>query len=333
MSTAAQHLEGQEVPALPDAEKGKIKDLTDYCQAVAAWPEGWTKMKAAEKRKAFRRLFCPEATETFDSNDPLHIIAERVENLSKEDVMPAIKRLTNDVGMDYFELGGVLARCTEKGWYSEFGFDTAKEWVEDQTDMKYRKAQYLVKIYTKFVELEIPWEKLSQIGWAKLGHLADVVNQENVDRWIETAKALSLRLLDEEIKKARDTSTSATGEGSDESSTSKLWNVRLFKDQEETVNAAIELVSKDSKKDGRAICLEFMAAACLAGQFGVQDLQAPAPEMKTLKDVAELGKVALLRAKALGWDPTYEALEPVMKFFDATFPEATVTLEVEGDEG
>ncbi len=333
MSTAAQHLEGQEVPALPDAEKGKIKDLTDYCQAVAAWPEGWTKMKAAEKRKAFRRLFCPEATETFDSNDPLHIIAERVENLSKEDVMPAIKRLTNDVGMDYFELGGVLARCTEKGWYSEFGFDTAKEWVEDQTDMKYRKAQYLVKIYTKFVELEIPWEKLSQIGWAKLGHLADVVNQENVDRWIETAKALSLRLLDEEIKKARDTSTSATGEGSDESSTSKLWNVRLFKDQEETVNAAIELVSKDSKKDGRAICLEFMAAACLAGQFGVQDLQAPAPKMGSLEDVALMAKTVLLRAKELGWDPTYEALEPVMKFFDATFPEATVTLEVEGDEG
>ncbi|MEE9127167.1 MAG: hypothetical protein V3U11_08500 [Planctomycetota bacterium] len=331
MSTAAQHLEGQEAPTLPDAEKGKIKDLTDYCRTVGTWPDGWTKMKAAEKRKAFRRLFCPEATETFDSNDPLHIIAERVENLTKEDVMPAIKRLTNDVGMDYFELGGVLARCTEKGWYSEFGFDTAKEWVEDQTDMKYRKAQYLVKLYTKFVELEIPWEKLSQIGWSKLGLVADVVNQENVDRWIETAKALSYRLLSEEIKKARNAATGENGEKSDESSTSKLWNVRLFKDQEETVNAAIELVGKDSNKDGRAICLEFMAAACLAGQFGIQDLQAPAPKMDSLEDVALMAKAVLLKAKALGFDPTYEALEPLMKFFDATFPKANVTLEVEED--
>ncbi len=197
--------------------------------------------------------------------------------------------------------------------------------------MKYRKAQYLVKLYTKFVELEIPWEKLSQIGWSKLGLVADVVNQENVDRWIETAKALSFRLLSEEIKKARNAATGENGEKSDESSTSKLWNVRLFKDQEETVNAAIELVGKDSNKDGRAICLEFMAAACLAGQFGIQDLQAPAPKMDSLEDVALMAKAVLLKAKALGFDPTYEALEPLMKFFDATFPKANVTLEVEED--
>lgn len=334
MSTAAEHLdEGQQPLPMPDPEKGKIKELTEYCRSTSTWPEGWTKMKAAEKRKAFRRQFCPEASATFDPSDPLHLISERVENLSKDDVMPAIKRLSEGVGMNNFELGGVLARCTEKGWYSEFGYDTAKEWVEDQTDMKYRKAQYLVRIYTKFVELEIPWGKLEPIGWSKLGMLADVINQENADHWMEVAKALSRRLLGEEIKKTRGASSGSeeSDEGSSGEAKTKLWSVRLYPDQEETVNSALEKIAEDSGKEGRGVCLEFMAAACLAGQFGIQDLnmQPAAPEVpEDLESLAAAMKALFLRAKDLA-ETDYDALEPILAQVDEVFPDADITVEAD----
>ncbi len=195
--------EQAEQDQLPHPETAKIKELTEYYRVTGDLPEGWSKMKAVEKRKTFRRQFCPQATETFDPNDPTHLITERVENMVQGQVRPTVHRLTEDVGMNYFELGGVFARISREGWYQDFGHQNFKEWVEAETDMKRVKAEYLLRIYVKFVELDIPWAKFKGVGWTKTIELLPVINQENVDEWVEKARVRSVRLLREEVKAAK----------------------------------------------------------------------------------------------------------------------------------
>ncbi len=344
MSEAAQHLDDQtendeaQLPELPDPEKAPIKELTSYCRATEQWPENWTKMKAKEKRREFRRLFAPEASETFNPNDPLHLISERVENLEQEQALEAIKALTEDVGMNYFELGGVLNLVTKKAWFSDLGHDTFKSFVETTTDMKYGKARYLVRVYTKCVELEIPWAKLGKIGWSKIVVLLDVLTQENADEWLAKAESLSRRLLAEEVARVKRELAGEDGGGEDgggeggEGAEEKMKQLsfRLYEGQLETVEAALDEMGRRSGKENRSVQLEFMCADWLSGQGGSEaGEENPDEKVQTLNDVAAEARVLFERAKELG-STDFEALTPIVETLDALFPNAKIDVTADG---
>lgn len=338
-TTAADHLDEGGAPApIPDPETAKIADLTAHCRETKTWPEGWGKMKAAEKRREFRRLFCPEASETFDPDDRIHLIAERIENMPKDELEPAVARLTDVVGTNYFELGGVFARISQEGFYAEWGFETFKDWVEAKTDMKRVKAQYLSRIYVKFVELEIPWSKFQDIGWTKAQVLLDVINQENADEWIGKAKVLSVRALREEVKQVLGASSSGTegseaGEGSESTASTKKLIFNLFPDQLEAVEAALGKMAEDANKpDNRNVCLEWICAAYLAGQFGAADAvgQTSDPAAFETLDVGQnlIGRM-FEKVRELA-DTDYVAMEPIIKEIDRVFPNVTIEAKADG---
>lgn len=315
-----QHLDDgsadRESSVVPDPETAAIKDLTAHCREQENFPEGWTKMKAKEKRREFRRLFCPQATETFDSNDPLHLLAEHVENLDREGAKAEVLRLREAVGMTYFELGGVLNLITKKAWYADWKFETFKDFVEAEMSMKYGKARYLVRVYTKAVELEIPWKKLEPIGWSKVALLLEVITQDTADYWLEKAAKMTWRELSEAVKVALKGSSEPDPES--ESGT-KQFSLRLFEAQLEVIEAAMKEMGVKSGKDNRGVQLEWVCADWMSGQQG--GLQAL--ELKTIEDLKAAADVLFRRAKELG-GTDFLALKPLVEALDVVFPDADI---------
>ena len=318
---------------MPDPDTAPIKDLTEYCRNVQQTPEGWTTMKAGEKRTAFRRMFCPEKTETFDPNDPFHLISERVENLEHEAILPKIQELSQNVGLNYYELGGVFSLVAAKDWYTEEGFETFKDWVEQKTDVKYIKARYLARIYDKIITLALPWEKVEGIGWSKLMLLLDVINEDNMEEWLKKARMLSWRALKQMIDELKKDSVEDPDE--DESDEKMVqFNIRLFASQKETVEESITKMAEESGKN-RATSLEWIHASHLAGTIDTEAMtrlaakaEARAPELpETIEGCSELLLKLLKKIQKLeGSDEA--ALEVIVGDFETVFP-APISIEVE----
>ncbi len=254
---------------IPDPEAAPIKELTAYCKAAGNTPADWTKIQASAKRTAFRRLFCPEATEGFDPNDKLHLISERVENLAEKDLVTTVALLTENVGDTYFELGGVFSRVIAESWYREAGHENFKQWVAAVTDMKHAKARYLVQIYDRLNRLDIPWAKFSGIGWTKVRILLSVITAENVDGWVEKAREMTRVELKEAVKAS---GGERQGDGDGGSQTVNK-GFRFHPDQMETVQQALEQMKGELPTDHDNVAMEHICAAYLTGQVGTDELR------------------------------------------------------------
>jgi hypothetical protein len=89
-----------------------------------------------------------------------------------------------------FTLGGVLAKIYNSNYFTHVkdrdgnAYDGKRgfaDYVEDALGLQYRKAMYLIKIYTSFRALQFDEKKLAEIGWSKgkeLARLAKLKDEE-----------------------------------------------------------------------------------------------------------------------------------------------------------
>lgn len=120
--------------------------------------------------------------------------------------------LRDRMASDYFELGRLLYRMNHEGlWALQKNpatgkpYERFKDWVETVSDMQYRKAKYLMSTWYWFARrIGSPKvsEKIKEIGWTKASKLVGIVDERNVDTWVEKAKRLTVGKLDEECKLA-----------------------------------------------------------------------------------------------------------------------------------
>ncbi len=140
---------------------------------------------------------------------------------------------------------------------------------------------------------------------------------------VEKAKALSVRLLRDEVAASKG-KAKADG-GSDEAAKTQQVNLRLYPEQIETLEAALEKMKEESGKDGRGVCLEWICASYLSGQFEiVNPAQSQAPG--NLEAVASAVGTLLETAKDLAGSEI-EAIEPIVTQMDRVF-DSTVTVTV-----
>jgi len=96
-----------------------------------------------------------------------------IEGMTKADAFSIVPTLIESVDFSYFKLGGVLSAIQDNDWWvDEAG--SFKEFIPERFGLHYRKAMYLIKIYDGLVEADIPWAKVSGLGWTKLKELADI---------------------------------------------------------------------------------------------------------------------------------------------------------------
>lgn len=185
--------------------------------------------------------------------------AEAVEKLTKAKALIEATKLNENIDNNAFRLGGVLKRIHENSWFEE-KYPTFAEYVENEFGFKLRKAQYLMTIYTELTHQQIPWEKISKLGWTKIKELAPILSIENVDEWVAKAEPVSVAELKILIKgQTPDDNTASTKTQSDV----KSMNFKLKNDQVDTVASALakakaQINTEFDNSALEAICLHFL---------------------------------------------------------------------------
>jgi len=204
---------------------------------------------------------------TKDATQEVDLIVETVveiEAMTKDIAFAIVPTLIESVDFSYFKLGGVLSVIQDNGWWEDEA-DTFKEFIPERFGLHYRKAMYLIKIYDGLVEADIPWAKVSGLGWTKLKELADILTQENVDEWVEKANNMSVLQLIAAVKAFKSGELSTDGTTDPDSSGVSTITFKVHPDQKETIKQAIDQALEESDTEFKGVALEAICLNYLAG--------------------------------------------------------------------
>lgn len=228
-------------------------------------------------------------------------IAAEVETLSKTQALNKADKLAEDIETNYFTLGGVLKLIADNSWFD--GFESFGLFVFQNYGFQERKARYLMGIYTELVGKQIPWEKVSVLGWTKLKDLAAILTLENVDEWVAKAEKMTVLELQAALK-ATSVPTDAAEKPTDEFSKISL---KLKPDQMALYTAAINKGKAELGTEFDSVVIETICAGYVGG---------------TINATAASGTSAADAIKALGWQAALELFCEVYPQIDVTAEEA-----------
>ena len=165
--------------------------------------------------------------------------------------------IKDDIEGKFWELGEVLFTIFNKQYYVDAGYHDWREFCNDMLDIKWRTATYLKDIYGKFSPLGVEEPDRKGIGWSKLKELLPIVNAQNVDYWLGMAKEkkVSVHVLNSMVKFALG---KITKEEADK--VPQVIAFRLYVEQMENVERALELSRKLTGSDSRSYQLEMISA-------------------------------------------------------------------------
>lgn len=186
--------------------------------------------------------------------------AADVEKLTKTKALKEADALAENIEANYFRLGGVLALIKAQTWFD--GYESFSLYVFEKFGFKERKADYLIRIYDNLVTRQIPWEKVSVLGWTKLKDLAEILTTDNVDEWVD--KASKLTVLELQAAIAAKPVGDATGTTNASDGIEKM--VFKFKsDQKTTVEAALNKAKAEGGTEHDTVAIEMICANFLSG--------------------------------------------------------------------
>jgi hypothetical protein len=190
-------------------------------------------------------------------------IAHEVESLTKTKALNRAEQLAEDIEVNYFMLGGVLKLINDNSWFE--GYEDFSAFVEEKYGFAYRKAAYLMSIYDNLVTKQIPWEKVSHLGWTKLKDLAPVMTPETVDEWVAKAEKLSVKELQAILKQE-----AGTGEKTEKTTDEVVKMVfKLKPDQSEIVTQALAKAKGELHTEYDTVALENICSGYVGGVTNV----------------------------------------------------------------
>ena len=170
--------------------------------------------------------------------DELQRIAEKVKTTPDENTaLGLMQTLMLDQGLNYFAMGGLLRRMSEKQWYG--GHETFKALCEEELEFHPRKGLYLIQIFDAVVEAKLTWPDIENVGWTKLRVLVRTIEPQALPKWVEKAKNMTVLQLEAAVKEQA---------GSEALENKKLRMVGFYPIQWEMVQLAAEKISKEDGK-------------------------------------------------------------------------------------
>ena len=214
-----------------------------------------------------------------EKNDGLAVVGdensgaeEAQENVTvaHDDVRRQVLSLRDKTDEDYWSLSVVLREVHDNDYYREWGFDSWKEYVEQEVDIHIRKAQYLVKLQSWFDGMTPAIQKwIRALGWTKARMLMHVVTQENAQDWKnrvadKTVSEIKEMLEGDKDSEGEDGAVSESGSSETPDDKSHKFKATLMGTQWETVQSALEKAKEagETDKDGQAlslICVDYLA--------------------------------------------------------------------------
>ena len=198
---------------------------------------------------------------TKKSGDTFADTAKEVETLTKPKARKLALSLSENIEANYFKLGGVLNVIKTNGWFE--GYESFEVYVFEQFGFQKRKADYLMKLYTDLVDKQIPFDKVSHLGWTKIAYLSGILTLENLDEWVAKAANVSCLELQAMLKAKPEAGSSPAT--TDETVTMKF---KLHKDQQEIVQQALAKIKGEISTEYDSVALENMAHLILSGNAG-----------------------------------------------------------------
>lgn len=126
-----------------------------------------------------------------------------------ESVDDLVVDLAEEAGSVDYNLGGALYNVWLDGVYKtindgEYDGDAGFErYVEEHIRMGYRKALYLMKIYSNFRLNGISADVVKELGWSKSAKIAENMTEDNADALVDMARESTVRELGDNIKEMR----------------------------------------------------------------------------------------------------------------------------------
>lgn len=251
--------------------------------------------KKAPKAKTKALVKKPKAKQVeVLGKDPLSKITKEVSALKQNQSLKVARELTEEIDCNYFKLGGVLAKIQDESWWEGEGYASFQVYIQAELGMPYRKAMHLINIYDHLVESGIPYEKVKNLGWTKLKEIAPILNEDNVEDWVDTAENMNnLQLMDEVKEFKKNDSMGGDDAGEKVKSAIKTKIFKLHKDQQEVVEEAIEAAKEacGSEYDSVAleyICLDFLGSPSKKKQAAITKTKAKPKKAKKAKKVEEV---------------------------------------------
>lgn len=245
-------------------------------------------------------------------------IAHDIENMSADVALTKLGEIQDDVGLNQFYLGGLLALVqSNEYWKAGGGHANFKAFIEDKYGIQYRKAMYLISIYTNLVNSGVHWNQVSAVGWTKLKEIAHLLTKDNVEEWVKTALSCSTLQLREYVKVKTQGISAVDGPEIDIEQTKVTTKTfKLHADQKEMVEAALDLAKHQVGTEFDAVALE---AICMdfAGKGGAAKGTSAAISPEAIATVEGLKAVM-----------SKMALADVLAAVEQAFPEANITVEV-----
>lgn len=232
--------------------------------------------------------------------DLILAVAIEVEGLSKTKALNMAALLSETVEVSYFKLGGVLKVIKDNTWFDGAAdFDT---FVAEQYGFQARKAHYLIQIYTDLVTKQIPWAKVSHLGWTKLKDLSPVLTVDNVDEWVSKAEKLTVAELQQVLKGA-----TPTGEvGAKTTDDFVKLTFKIKSDQAQIITTALAKAKGELNTEFDTVALENICASYVAGNIGTAqsvDTSSVDSFIQSTDFMTLLGRIAELNPE---WDITVD---------------------------
>lgn len=222
-------------------------------------------------------------------------VAQEVEKLGKAQALKLATTLSEDIELNYFRLGGVLRVINDNSWFE--GFESFDVFVYEKFGFQARKARYLIQIYSDLVTNQIPWEKVSGLGWTKLKDLAPVLTQDNVDEWVAKAEKLTVLEL-QNLLKGANLPSDASNKTTDDT---QILKFKVKNDQLETVQAALNKAKAEVGTEFDNVALENICAGYLGGVIEVSG-----GKQQTLAE----------QMTAIGWEAALQAYSELFPQID-----------------
>lgn len=241
------------------ATKKKTEESTEQEQNTTKA----TKPSVAQTNKAAKALLAI-------GGDVFTTVSESVENLTAKKALEVLPQLLTNIDNTYFAIGGIMARIHEESWWKDAGFESFKEYVEEECGQSYRTTMYWVAIYNDLIKAGVPFEAVDDIGWSKLKEISGMLTPENYEEWLQRAREMSLKQLMEYVKAMKSGgSNDNDGEGVNTGHNDvKNVTFKLHEDQQTSVNAAVQNAMEKLGTEYPAVAITHICDGYNAGESG-----------------------------------------------------------------
>lgn len=199
------------------------------------------------------------------------------ESERKEAVRNFVKQSRHMEGCLALVQGEALYEVMAGNYWNEWGFDSFRDYVEQEMEFKFRKAYYLVEIYQKFViELGLRKDELASLEWTKARELLPIIDKDNASRLLKNIQGKSLVEIKEWVKQLKSPKAvpSADSDEAEEDDKTVRISCILKGGQVSNVNSALELAKQATGSDSIGNLLDLICTEYLVSSADDQNVQA-----------------------------------------------------------